>query len=278
MSADDRGDAKKMSKIAASALQDSAVAVKVIPAGAKSGRPMKASAPRDSAGKIPSSQYETPERRALLRAARKEAKKAEEARIQEDAGAIARWIRMREIITALSMDSRLGTLMGRMFILGQPVSITASQFEAGRRYANLLAAYDSVVLNASRSARSIDPNSTGGKALSKEPDPDMVEAIHIDVAECRGALVQWALGRSFKRLNYQEPRHIVLNATQALVRGEDIPVIETMQAAVAGLQALARHWNLDQVPAERIRGFGEKAMFDVHGRVREFVIVRDGSP
>lgn len=209
----------------------------------KRGPQRKENQPRDASGRI--NHYQ--------------AKKVRDEVVRDDARSVARWARLRDIMSHLIRDPRLGTLMGKMMILQSPLAITPAQFEAGCRLAQRLEEYDVQVLGVRRSVAAQDVNKAGGKSLSAGISSEEAKAITNRMMECEGALAQRCADRGA--------------SCKALVQGSGS--IPSFSDAVAGLDELAKLWALDKLPPDRIRREGDKLFVTIENRIRQFAIQRD---
>lgn len=107
------------------------------------------------------------------------------------------WNRYRDLMHDLGLDNRLATQRGRAFFLKE---LSSPEFEAGNRWADMLDAYDVVILGRRRSPASPALERLGmGEGL--EMDPERVAAFRrrFDAAHAalvdRGKLVEIATTR-----------------------------------------------------------------------------------
>lgn len=186
---------------------------------ANSGRPRRVDAPRDDKGRILRRYH----------------------RAMADApGNLNRWNRIRDVLVDQADQPELGTLLGRAFIIGDPVKISAAEFEAGERFAAILDAYDGIVLGITRSIRSPDfgtsVDGSGAGEGVREPTQDVITEITNSMMEAERVLGEAGPG--------------VASATKALCRDESAAL---GRLASLGLQALADYWKIDGAAVEKRR-------------------------
>lgn len=163
-----------------------------------------------------------------------------EGRNQVNAMAPAVIVRMREAAKALAIDPLWGTELGRMHLQGE---LSATQLEAGKRWANLARAHAAAICSKGIKAMNI-----GGSSSGAEPDPDSEAGIKIAERE----------SRTVDRYRDAEGRVIdcgtrVLFAVAALCEDDRPLEWAEKREAVKGLDALSSHWGLTTNSAQRMK-------------------------
>lgn len=224
------------------------------------GRPRHDGVERGETGRIKTAAY-------VVQQSRKSAQ------AENDARALGRWRAARAVIEALYPDTRLTTPIGRMFLLGVPLSINEAEFEAGTRFEKILARYDRLFLGVGRSPKAQDITAERGSSLTLGPDPEVVadavarfKGVEAALLGVKRATIRLADGTTFELGAGAD----LFGATKALVLGEDWEARAAF--GVVGLKALARFWTLDQVPTAKIRRWGQKLAFTRENRVNAFDI------
>jgi hypothetical protein len=187
--------------------------------------------------------------------------------IERDATALGKWQRAKDIILTLLPDTRLGTPLGRMLILGHPEKITVAEYEAGERLYRILQDYDHLVLGVGRDPKGIDPNGQAGRVLREDPDAELIKRSTDAMMRAEQTLGMVTQGPSGHRV---ASGSVIASATKALVRGTGYEL--QLHEAVLGLKALAAGWGLDRIPQSKIRRAGQKMHFTAESRIRQFSI------
>lgn len=178
------------------------------PARTRAGRPRREDVARDNQGRVMASEY------------------------REDPRTLPQWNRLRDIAAEMMIDPRLGTQRGRMFYQRQ---ITASEFEAANRWADMLDAFDILVLGRRRTPASPALERLG-HGESSGRDPEAVARFRERHSAAHAALL--AGGK------------ICEIATNRLCREEGLGAFYT--DAQRGLRLLAAHWGITKASKRRL--------------------------
>jgi hypothetical protein len=199
-------------------------------------RPRRTDVKRDAGGRILASSY---------RLGRDEKRAALETRARDEQ-ALAVWRRTLDQIQCGLIDPRLGTKLGRMFVIGDPLKISPQELEAGTRFAKILDDYDRLVLGKHRSAQAQDIMKTRGAPA----DIDNVETVHRTSNGLMTCLR--VLGGNFIMSEGlgTVTRTGLCAATEMLCRNDDF--VSDYKAAKAGLRLLADHFGLYDTAEGRI--------------------------
>jgi len=224
----------------------------------KSGRKPREGVVRGATGKIKTSEYEREQ-------------KLEEARQARDAASMGQWMRAKQIVAALLPDSRLPTPLGRMFLLGKPGAITLPQYEAGERLFQILESYDRNILGQHRSPPALDMDRVRGRGNEEADLSGLPEAEREKIMRRYKAISAGLMEVESVLLNSPNGR-VVAEATKALVRGTEWD--GRWREAIQGLQLLADHWRLTDVPQKIIREAARVQRGDVERRIRSLTNVR----
>lgn len=223
----------------------------------KGGRPRREGVERSTTGKVKSSEYETPAAAAERRRVRAEERAAINREIEQNAIALARWERLRELIRKLVNDPLLGSPLGRMLVLGSPVAIGWPEYEAGLKFEKVQSAYDTLVLSRRRRAKAADWVSITGRGVADEPSAELIERATGQMNECRSILAR---------------RKGMYDAVEALLADDEWE--HRAALAAEGLRLLAQFWGMGKAPRSSIRRSGDKLEFQPEDRVRAFEIIR----
>lgn len=213
----------------------------------RKGRPRRQGVERDASGRIKSNFYRLskPERRVAMDG------------LSTDKHALAVWKRTKELIVQQVIDPRLGTKLGKMFLIADPIGVTAAEFEAGNRFAQILFDYDRLVLGKHRTAQAQNLARVRGLGWIDE-NPDNVKRAANAVMLCLVALG----GREIIRAD-EEGREEkvwikdgVCNVTEALCRDEDH--VGNYRAAKVGLEILVGHFGLADDKSGRIKRWQDR--------------------
>jgi hypothetical protein len=201
--------------------------------------------------------------RTLSRARRmtKTDKRAAASSLDRDMQSVALWRRVREITSSIAVDPRLGTRLGRMFLISDPEPIDELLFEAGMRYSQLLFTYDRLVLGKIPQAQAQNLARQRGLSLS-EPSTELV---HLAGYKMLGCLL--ALGG---RIIAGDDERSLTNGIPRIARSSLGPAALSVEAVcrddgfghgssyvVEGLRLLAAHFGLYDNQAQRIRRWSE---------------------
>jgi hypothetical protein len=210
----------------------------------RGGRPRKTGVERNSAGRIKASVY-----RDLSRSAKQSHK--------EDALEVAKWQRLKTGVLASSVDPRLRTLLGRMFVLGNPVQIDSEMFTAGARIEQLLFTYDVRILNLYRGVQAQNLARERGLSLSEEDDGRAAEAAnaYATLLTVLGSHQGKIFDRFAGEITVQRP-DAVARATFSLCRNGGDDALRTpreIALAMQGLKRVAEYWGLYDNMSQRIK-------------------------
>lgn len=213
----------------------------------KRGRPRRQDVERNAAGRIKPSVYR------MGRAERRAAMDG----LMNDENSLAIWRRIRDLTLSASIDARLGTKLGRMFVVSDPISISAHEFEAGLRFAQILFDYDRLVLGMHRTAQAQNLARTKGLAWTEE-NPKTIQRAGNALMLCLTALGGREVTRYYKDQVEDRPvmvRDGVCAVTEALCRDE---LVGDPKAAKTGLQLLAQHFGLYDGRTERLQRWQDR--------------------
>jgi len=210
----------------------------------RGGRPRKDGVERNSAGRIKASVY-----RDLNRNARQEHK--------SDALEMAKWQRLKTGVLSSAVDPRLRSLLGRMFVLGNPQPIDAQMFTAGARLEQLLFTYDVRVLNLYRGVQAQNLARERGLSLAEEDTTLAKEAAnaYATIMTVLGSHPSRTFDRYIGEIISAQPDAIA-RATFGICRngGEDaLRSPPELALAVQGLKRVAQYWGLYDDTSGRIK-------------------------
>lgn len=214
----------------------------------KTGRPRRRDVERDAVGRIKARAYR-------LSASERQAVKDSHAR---DAQSVAVWKRVRDMATNVACDPRLGTTLGKMLIVGDPLPIEPPLFEAGTRFAQILFVYDRLVLGKIPQVQAQNIAQQRGLSLS-EPTPELVARAGYAMAKAMIALGGRLIAGDGRMLTNGVPRVAQCSlppraiAVEALCRESGNFGGYSPRDAVEGLQVLASHFGLLDTVTDRLR-------------------------
>lgn len=175
-----------------------------------------------------------------------------------DMQSVAVWKRVRDMATNVACDPRLGTTLGKMLVIGDPLPIEPPLFEAGTRFAQILFVYDRLVLGKIPQVQAQNIAQQRGLSLS-EPTPELVARAGTAMAKAMIALGGRIIAGDDRVLTNGVPRIAQCSlppravAVEALCRESGNFGGYGPRDAVEGLQVLASHFGLFDSVSDRTR-------------------------
>lgn len=164
------------------------------------------------------------------RAARKEV-------AERNVDEVVKWARMFAIVRELAANPRMGSVCGRMVLIGKPAPLSEREFAAADRLGGILDDYDRLVLGVKRAAQAQDVNKAVGLSCGSETPETAVKRASAAWVEAQGVMGLGGPGCA--------------SATMALVREEEWQ--HRLGLAIAGLRVLSEHWGLAAVPESKLK-------------------------
>lgn len=193
---------------------------------------------------------------------------------------MAKWQSQKRICLERVNDPRIRTLLGRMYVLQQPVAIDGQMLAAGMRAAEVLRHYDFHVLNVYRGVRAQDLARERGR-LAKEERTDLVRRAkdaYRELLIVLGAARMRQFDGYAGAVHFDKPGRLALS-TFAVCREEQrevAPLRYEIELTVKGLGKLAEHWGLYAKDSTPIRSWQDAET--IAARAARVLMPQSGNP